>query len=145
MTGARQLLRLWPTVGVLLVGLWIWRLDTLRADYRQTLTNERAAWSMAIADGEKVRSADEARFARQQVAAIQTYAAALAARHPLIIHSKDTVTRYAQTDAGRVLCRAADRVRDIDALDADLARDPAAPGNSGRTVPTDAATPPAGR
>ena len=87
MTGATRLLRLWPAVLVLLVGLWIWRLDTLRADYRQTLTNERAAWSAAIADSEKARSADEARFARQQAAASQTYAAALAARQPLIIHS----------------------------------------------------------
>ena len=83
MTGATRLLRLWPAVLVLLVGLWIWRLDTLRADYRQTLTNERAAWSIAISDGEKARSADEARFARQQAAAVLTYAAALAARQPL--------------------------------------------------------------
>ena len=145
MTGATRLLRLWPAVLVLLVGLWIWRLDTLRADYRQTLTNERAAWSIAISDGEKARSADEARFARQQAAAVLTYAAALAARQPLIIHSKDTVTRYAQTDAGRALCRAPDRVRDIDALDALLARDPPAPGSSGGAVPPDGTAPPAGR
>ena len=139
------MIRFWPVAVVLLVGLWIWRLDTLRADYRQTLTNERAAWSMVIADSEKARSADEARFARQQAAASQTYAAALAARQPLIIHSKDTVTRYAQTDAGRAVCRDADRVRDIDALDADLARDPAAPGGSSGPLPPDAAAPPAGR
>ncbi|QBE91503.1 hypothetical protein DRN02_005295 [Sphingomonas paucimobilis] len=145
MTGATRLLRFWPAALVLLVGLWIWRLDTLRADYRQTLTNERAAWSMAIADSEKARSADEARFARQQAAGAQTYAAALAARQPLIIHSKDTVTRYAQTDAGRVLCRAADRVRDIDALDTDLARDTWTTGRSGRAVPADTAASPAGR
>jgi len=144
-TGATRLLRFWPAALVLLVGLWIWRLDTLRADYRQTLTNERAAWSMAIADSEKARSADEARFARQQAAGAQTYAAALAARQPLIIHSKDTVTRYAQTDAGRAVCRDADRVRDIDALDADLTRDPAAPSRSGGAVPADAAASPAGR
>jgi hypothetical protein len=129
----------------LLVGLWIWRLDTLRADYRQMLTNERAAWSAAIADADKARLADQARFAQQQAAAVQTYAATLAARQPLIIHSKDTVTRYAQTDAGRVLCRAADRVRDIDALDDDLARDPVPSARSGRSVPPDGAAPPAGR
>lgn len=145
MTGARQLLRLWPAVGVLLVGLWIWRLDTLRADYRLSLTNERAAQTEAIAAGERARLSDQARFAQQEATAAQTYAATLAARQPLIIHSKDTVTRYAQTDAGRALCRAPDRVRDIDALDALLARDPAAPGRSGRAVPTDGAAPPAGR
>lgn len=145
MTGATRLLRFWPAALVLLVGLWIWRLDTLRADYRQTLTNERAAWSAAIADGEKARLGDEVRFVQQQAAAVQTYAAALAARQPLIIHSKEMVTRYAQTDAGRAVCRDADRVRDIDALDADLARDSAAPGRSGGAVPTDAAASPAGR
>lgn len=139
------MIRFWPVAVVLVVGLWIWRLDTLRADYRQTLTNERAAWSAAIAVGEKARLADQARFAQQQATAAQTYAAALAARQPLIIHSKDTVTRYAQTDAGRVLCRAADRVRDLDALDADLARYPTAAGRSGGAVPADAAASPAGR
>lgn len=137
------MIRFWPVAVVLLV--WIWRLDSLRADYRQTLTNERAAWSAAIADGEKARLGDQARFAQQQATAAQTYAAALAARQPLIIHSKDTVTRYAQTDAGRAVCRDADRVRDIDALDADLARNSAAPGRSGGAVPADAPAPPARR
>ncbi len=145
MKALASLLRFWPAMVVLAMGIWAARLDHLRADYRQTLTNERAAWSSAIADGEKARLADEVRFAHQQTAAAQNYAASLAARQPLIIHSKDTVTRYAQTDAGRVLCRAPDRVRDIDALDALLARDPTASGRSGRAVPTDAATPPAGR
>lgn len=137
--------RFWPALVVLALGLWAARLDHLRADHLQTLTNERAAWSSAIADADKARLADEVRFARQQAAATQTYAAALAARQPLIIHSKDTVTRYAQTDAGRVLCRDPYRVRDIDALDADLARNPAAPGRGGGAVPADAAAPAGGR
>ena len=145
MTWAILLRRFWPALIVLAMGLWVARLDRLRADYRQTLTNERAAWSAAIADAEKARLADEARFARQQATAAQTYAASLTSRQPLIIHSKDTVTRYAQTDAGRVLCRAADRVRDIDALDADLARDPTASSRSEGAVPTDGTAPPAGR
>ncbi len=145
MTGVRQLLRFWPVAVILLVGLWIWRLDSLRADYRQTLTNERAAQSEAIAAGERARLTDQADFARQQAVATQIYAASLAARQPLIIQSKDTVTRYAQTDAGRVLCRSPDRVRDIDALDTELARDPAAPARSGGTLSADAAASPAGR
>lgn len=145
MTALALLRRFWPALIVLAMGLWVARLDRLRADYRQTLTNERAAWSAAIADVEKARVADEARFARQQATAAQTYAAALAFRQPLIIHSKDTVTRYAQTDAGRALCRAPDRVRDIDALDALLTRDPAAPGRSGGAVPPDGTASPAGR
>ncbi|CAM3285183.1 MULTISPECIES: hypothetical protein [Sphingomonas] len=139
------LVRFWPALVVLAMGIWVARLDHLRADYRQTLTNERAAQTEAIAAGERARLADQVRFAQQQAAATQTYAATLAARQPLIIHSKDTVTRYAQTDAGRALCRAPDRVRDIDALDALLARDPAAPGSSGGAVPADGTAPPAGR
>lgn len=145
MTALTLLRRFWPALIVLALGLWAARLDHLRADHLQTLANERLAWSAAIADGEKARLADEARFAQQQAAAAQTYAATLAARQPLIIHSKDTVTRYAQTDAGRALCRAPDRVRDIDALDADLARDPVPSARSGRSVPPDGAAPPAGR
>ena len=139
------MIRFWPVAVVLLVGLWIWRLDALRADYRLTLTNERAAQTEAIAAGERARLADQARFAQQQASAAQTYAATLAARQSLIIHSKDTVTRYAQTDAGRALCRAPDRVRDIEALDALLARDSAPSGRSGGAVPADGAAPPAGR
>ncbi|MEK9209700.1 hypothetical protein [Sphingomonas sp. 2378] len=137
--------RFWPALIVLALGMWAARLDHLRADHLQTLTNERAAWSAAIADADKARLADEARFAQRLATAVQTYAAALAARQPLIIHSKDTVTHYAQTDAGRALCRDADRVRDIDALDAALARDPATSGRSGGAVPTNGAAPPAGR
>lgn len=145
MTALALLRRFWPALIVLALGLWAARLDHLRADYLQTLTNERAAWSSAIADADKARLADQARFAQRLASAAQTYAATLAARQPLIIHSKDTVTRYAQTDAGRAVCRDADRVRDIDALDADLARDPAAPGGSSGPLPPDAAAPPAGR
>ena len=145
MTALALLRRFWPALIVLALGLWAARLDHRRADHLQTLTNERAAWSAAIADADKSRLADQARFAQQQASAAQTYAATLAARQPIIIHSKDTVTRYAQTDAGRALCRAPDRVRDIDALDALLARDSAPSGRSGGAVPADGAAPPAGR
>lgn len=120
---AGRIVRFWPVAVVLLVGLWLWRLDSLRADYRQTLTNERAAWSAAITEGEKARLADQARFAERQATAAQAYAVTLAARQPIIIHSRDTVTRYAQTPDGRALCLPADRVRgaqaDRDALFAD--------------------------
>ncbi len=146
MTWLTLLRRFWPALIVLALGLWAARLDHLRADYLQTLTTERAAWSSAIADADKARLADQARFARQQASAAQTYAATLAARQPLIIHSKDTVARYAQTDAGRVVCRDADRVRDIDALDTALFVTPSrSSGEGGGALHSDAATSPAGR
>ena len=142
---AKSIVRFLPVLAVLLVGLWIWRLDSLRADYRQTLTNERDAWSATIAKAENARLGDEVRFSQQQAAAAQTYAATLAARQPIIIHSKDTVTRYAQTDAGRAICRDADRVRDIDALDAALASSSRSASIGGGAVRPDAAAPPAQR
>ena len=145
MTWLALLRRFWPALIVLGLGVWAARLDHLRADHLQTLTNERAAWTAAITDADKARLSDEARFAQQQASAAQTYAAGLAARQPLIIHSKDTVTRYAQTDAGRALCRDADRVRDIDALDTLLARDPATSGGSPGAMSPDGAASPAGR
>ncbi len=146
MTALALLRRFWPALIALALGLWAARLDHLRADHLQTLTNERAAWTAAIADGEKARLADEATFERQQATAAQTYAATLAARQPIIIHSKDTVTRYAQTDAGRVVCRDADRVRDIDALDTALFGTPSrSSGQGGGALHSDATASPAGR
>ncbi len=131
MTAPSLLRRFWPALIVLAVGLWAARLDHLRADHLQTLANERAAWSAAIADADKARLADQARFAQQQASAAQTYAATLAARQPIIIHSRDTVTRYAQTPDGRALCLPADRVRGAQAdRDALFSDPPAAPGGS---------------
>lgn len=129
---AKSILRFLPVVAMLLVGLWIWRLDALRADYRQTLTNERAAWSSTIADAEKARLGDEVRFAQQQASAAQTYAATLAARQPIIIHSRDTVTRYAQTPDGRALCLPANRVRGAQADRDALFANPAGSAGGGR-------------
>lgn len=131
MTALALLRRFWPALIVLALGLWAARLNELRADHLQTLTNERAALSAAIADADKARLADEAQFARQQASAAQAYAAALAARQPLIIHSKDTVTRYAQTPDGRTLCLPADRVRDIQADRDALFADPAGAAKAG--------------
>jgi hypothetical protein len=137
--------RFWPALIVLAVGLWAARLDHLRADHLQTLTTERAAWTATLAAADHARLADEGRFARQQATAAQTYAATLAAREPIILHSKETVTRYAQTDAGRVLCRDAERVRDIDALEAALASHPTTPDRRSGAVPPDAAASSVGR
>lgn len=125
MTALALLRRFWPALVVLALGLWAARLDHLRADHLQTLTNERAAWSATIADAEKARLVDEARFARQLATAAQSYAATLAARQPIIIHSRDTVTRYAQTPDGRALCLPADRVRGAQADRDALFSDPA--------------------
>jgi hypothetical protein len=70
---------------------------------------------------EKVRLETERRFATKLTHAATTYADGLAAREPIIVRPINTVREYAQTDAGRVLCRDAERVRATDALDAELA------------------------
>ncbi len=93
------------------------------------------------------RRHDQARWATATSAALSTYASALADRQPLIVRSTDTVREYAQSDAGRVLCRPADRVRAIDDLDASLAQSATAgaAGGGGQVVRSGAAAPPAGR
>ncbi|WP_288411502.1 hypothetical protein [uncultured Sphingomonas sp.] len=123
---------------------WFWT-DRKLADTRLTLANERIVRAQDLADAEAARLKAE-RDASDRVAnATATYADRLASRAPIILESTNTVREYAQTDAGRVRCRVADRVRSIDLLDAHLAA-PATPAGSGdRAVPADTAAPAGGR
>ncbi|KQM90675.1 hypothetical protein [Sphingomonas sp. Leaf226] len=128
----------------LLAGLMITR-ATL-ADRTATLKAERAAWSAEIAKAEQLRTAAETRFAVQQTTALTTFADRLANREPIILRSTDTVRTYAQTAAGRAACLPADRVRGIDALDAELfAGDPPSSGRGEEALHGNADAPTAGR
>ena len=144
--GFALLRRFWwavPMIG-LLIALHFTR-ETL-ADRTATLKAERAAWTAEIAKAEQLRAAAEKRFAVQQTTALTTFADRLANREPIILRSTDTVRTYAQTDAGRAACLPADRVRGIDALDAELfAGDPASPAGSREALHGNAGTPAAGR
>ena len=144
--GFALLRRFWwavPMIG-LLIALHFTR-ETL-ADRTATLKSERAAWTAEIAKAEQLRAAAEKRFAVQQSTALTTFADRLANREPIILRSTDTVRTYAQTDAGRAACLPADRVRGIDALDAELfASDPASARGSGETLHGDAGAPAGGR
>ena len=132
-----------PMIG-LLVALHFTR-ETL-ADRTATLKSERAAWTAEIAKAEQLRVAAEKRFAVEQSTALTTFADRLANREPIILRSTDTVRTYAQTDAGRAACLPADRVRGIDALDAELfAGDPASASGGGETMHGNAGTPAARR
>ncbi|WP_112384011.1 hypothetical protein [Sphingomonas carotinifaciens] len=142
MTAALALLRrFWwaiPIIG-LAAALLITR-ETL-ADRTATLTAERQAWTAEIDRAERQRAEIEKRNADRLVQATATYADRLAVREPIILRSTNTVREYATTDAGRLRCRGADRVRAIDALDAELA-DPAPPAGSGAgPLPADAPAP----
>ena len=144
--GFALLRRFWwavPMIG-LLVALHFTR-GTL-ADRTATLKAERAAWSAEIAKAEQLRSDAEKRFAVQQTTALTTFADRLANREPIILRSTDTVRTYAQTDAGRAACLPADRVRGIDALDAELfASNPASPGGGREALHGNTGAPAAGR
>lgn len=115
------------------------------ADTKLTLTNEREAWTFSLGQADKLRLEQEAGHAVAIAGATQDYADRLAAREPIIIRSTNTVREYAQTDAGRVLCRDADRVRAIDALDAELASASHTATRGNGALPADAATPPGRR
>jgi hypothetical protein len=139
----RRFWRWVPMIG-LLAGLLITR-ATL-ADRTATLKAERAAWSAEIAKAEQLRSDAEKRFAVQQTTALTTFADRLANREPIILRSTDTVRTYAQTAAGRAACLPADRVRGIDALDAELfAGDPPSASRGEEALHSDADAPAAGR
>ena len=144
--GFALLRRFWwavPMIG-LLVALHFTR-ETL-ADRTATLKSERAAWTAEIAKAEQLRAAAEKRFAVQQTTALTTFADRLANREPIILRSTDTVRTYAQTDAGRAACLPADRVRGIDALDAELfAGDHNSTSGGDETLHVNTGTPATGR
>jgi len=144
--GLALLRRFWWAVPMfgLLVALQFTR-ETL-ADRTATLNAERGAWTAKIASAEQLRTASEKRFAVQQTTALTTFADRLANREPIIFRSTDTVRTYAHTDAGRAACLPADRVRGIDALDAELfAGDPANPSGGDEALHRNAGTPAARR
>ena len=118
--------RYWYAIVIAALLGWIWLERGNHADTQQTLDNERIAWTAALREADVKKAEAEAKFAFDLVAATQTYAERLASREPLVIRSTNTVREYAQTDAGRVLCRDADRVRAIDDLDSDIANAPRA-------------------
>ena len=144
--GFALLRRLWWSVPMagLLIGLLLTR---ARANYLEaTLKAERTAMSAEIAKSEQLRSDAEKRFAIQQTTALTNFADRLANREPIILRSTDTVRTYAQTAAGRAACLPADRVRGIDALDAELfASDPPSAGRGEEALHGNADAPAAGR
>ena len=139
--------RFWWAVPIVALAIALHLTRVTLADRTATLNTERQVWTAEIARADKQRAEDQARWANQSAAAWATYAGALADRQPLIVKSTDTVREYAKSDAGRVLCRAPDRLRAIDELDASLSQRPtaSAAGGSGQAVRGDTAAPPAGR
>lgn len=134
----------WLILAVALAAGWIWTAMQL-ADVRLTLANERTVRVQDLADADRARAAVELANAQRLTVATETFANRLAAIDPIVLRSTDTVREYEKTDAGRVLCRSPDRVRAVDALDAELAQAARSPGGGADTVRSDAAAPAAGR
>ncbi len=149
MTGAALLAllrRFWPAIPVIAAVALAVLFRAQRDDARLTLNNERQAWTASLDRADRARADQERGFAQQLASAAISFADRIAAREPIILRSTNTVREYAQTAAGRVICRGADRVRDIDALDADLAdRSTSASQGGAGAVRADAAAPPARR
>lgn len=137
--------RFWWAIPIAALSALLFVTRGQRDDARQTLRNERAAMTAEIDRAERTRLAAERRYADRQAAAALTYADRLAAREPIILRSTNTVREYAATPAGRAVCLGADRVRGIDALDAELADDPDPAGRGDGTLPRNAGAAPAGR
>lgn len=146
MTAALALLRrVWWLIPIaVLAAGWLWT-DRKLADTRLTLANERQVRAQDLADAEAAKLKAEREAADRLATATATYADRLANRAPIILESTNTVREYAQTDAGRVRCRDADRVRSVDLLDARLAPPAPAAGSGDRSVPADTAAPAGGR
>lgn len=145
MTAAALFRRVWWLVPVAALAAGWWWTDRQLADVRLTLANERTVRVQDLAEAEAAKLKAERAAADRVAAAALSYADRLANRAPIILESTKTVREYAQTDAGRVRCRAADRVHAIDLLDARLADPAAAAGRGDRAVPPDAAAPAGGR
>ena len=137
MTAALALLRrFWWAIPIVALSALLLLTRAQRDDVRHTLDNERAAWTAEIDRADKARLTAERDYAARLATAADGYAARVAALKPIILRSTDTVREYAQTAAGRAVCLGADRVRGIDALDAELADDPdPARGGAGAVRP----------
>lgn len=143
--GLALLGRIWWLVPIAALAVGWWWTDRQLADVRLTLANERTVRTQDLADAEKAKLKAERDGAERVASATATYADRLANRAPIILESTNTVREYAQTDAGRVRCRAADRVRSIDLLDARLAAPATAPSSGDRALPANATAPAGGR
>lgn len=141
MTWLSALRRFCPALIVLAFGVWVARLDHLRGVYLARAIMAEAGREVDQAHGERDVARTEARNAERQISAANAYAVRIASREPLILHSTNTVREYATTDAGRVRCRAAERVRAIDALDTDIAEAAGAASGSTAGVHADPSAP----
>lgn len=113
-----------------------------KARFNAGQLEERVAWQKLVAARE--RDVAELRVANERriVAASERYAERVSTAEPVVIRSKETVTRYAATPAGAVLCLDSDRLLGIEADRAALFPGyPSAAQGGFATVPHDTTAP----
>ncbi len=146
MTAALGLLRrVWWLVPIVALAAGWWWTSLVLADVRLTLAGERLVRVQDAADAAQAKAVAELANANRLIAASDAYAARLASIDSIILESTKTVREYAKADAGRTVCRGADRVRAIDELDADLASDTGAASSRSGVVRADASASTSGR
>lgn len=111
---------------------------------RATLDHVRMQAKVDVGAAALASAKHDLENANRTNSAVASYADRTAALQPIVVRSTDTVTRYAETPAGRAACAAPDRVSGIDQLDAQLFG-AAAAGRSDRPVPADAGAQAGGR
>lgn len=99
-------------VVIALAGLFLWRFGA--AKYEAGELAERVKWKDVTIAHQKEIGRLELANANNKVAAVETYADRLAGIQPIVLRSKETVTRYAETPAGRVMCLAPERLLGIE-------------------------------
>lgn len=99
-------------VVIALAGLFL--LTFGNAKYQSGELAERVKWKDVSLQHQKDMEKLELENAGRLTAAAETYADRLAATQPIVLHDKETVDHYAQTDAGRVLCLKPDRLLGIE-------------------------------
>lgn len=138
---------LWKLLGgVVALGIAWMALDFFGdARHAAGVAEEKNRW-------QEQRIADVQADARRQIGnaergtdAVSASAARLIGLLPAILQSERSVSDYAKTAAGAVMCRDADRVRAVDAFDEHLFTPSTAPTLGGRPVPADPAAAAGGR
>lgn len=99
-------------VVIALAGLFL--LSFGNAKYQSGELAERVKWKDVSLQHQKEVEKLELENAGKLTTAVETYADRLAATQPIILHDKETVDHYAQTDAGRIMCLAPERLLGIE-------------------------------
>ena len=122
--------RLLAGVGLLaLAGFLLTRYGAARYDSGRLA--ERVAWQEATAKADARQAAHMLADERRVTGAVAAYAARMDALEPIVLHNREVVREYAQTDAGRAMCLGADRVRSIEESAARLGLETASPASKG--------------